>query len=59
MYMVWFGGGRGGELAYATVSLFKTNIPCDGSPEDMVKVFTLGGILPYNNVTFYTPIGGF
>ena len=55
--MVW--GGRGGELAYATVSLFKTNIPCDGSPEDMVKVFTLGGILPYNNVTFYTPIGGF
>ena len=42
-----------GTLTDESVTLFKTNTPRDGSPEDMVNVYALGGYLPYNKVKVY------
>ena len=55
MWMKWFLG----TLIDAMVTIFNTIIPHGYSLEDMFKVYTPGGDLPYTNVKVYIPIGVF
>ena len=47
-----------GTLTDETVAFIKANEPNDGSPEEMVNVYTLVGVSPYNKVKVYIPMGG-
>ena len=46
-----------GTMTDETVTFFKTNTPYGGSTEDIVKVYALGGVSPYNKYKVYTLIG--
>ena len=46
------------KLNNETVTFFKNNRPCGGSPEDTVKAYTLRGGTPQNKAKVYISIGG-
>ena len=45
-----------GKIADETVTLFDTNILCEDSPEDTVKVYGPSGGSPYKKANVYIPI---